>query len=351
MNKKNALIDQFMLILLIFFVLIALGGTIADNMQARNKYYNLKKITDNSVLTLAKYYNTFNRNATQAEDVNNTMLQETKLGKEIASSIVYEWDFVSTPNTVRATISNYAENTFWLKFLGLETLNINVTSVATVTDQDSTDPTTTISYGFAPFAINDRNFSIGDNITMQYALTADWNYGKKDTFYPVFSDCPCDCDFALSNKFDFSDLGFDMTNCNSSSAGCDITIDGNNEFVDYAKTIPDVYNSEPFVNFDDGQISAPVCLAGTYLGNTTSTWGTQINALSKYMQDIVGTDGANLPIEMDLLTLNNGAIANGVVRVKVTGFTYKKTGNVSGQFIELVTEVIPAIDKKVELEF
>ena len=53
---KKAFIDQIFLGLFLFVTLIGIGATISDTTEARDKYYNLKKITDNAALTLAKYY-------------------------------------------------------------------------------------------------------------------------------------------------------------------------------------------------------------------------------------------------------------------------------------------------------
>jgi len=139
-----------------------------------------------------------------------------------------------------------------------------------------------------------------------------------------------------------------MSNCNSSSTGC--TTHGESEFRDYTQDIGDIYNSEPLINFKDGKIDAPICLAGTYLGTTNSTWNTQINHLSSGIQDIVGNNGADLPIDMDILVLNTGAIATDVVRLRVTGFSYKKTGGSGTRYITLNTEVIPAVERDIELE-
>lgn len=346
-NYKKALIDQFLLVLFIFFTLIVIGATIADNMQARDKYYNLKKVTDNAVLTLAKYYNRMNKDTAAAEDINYNMLIETKLGNEVKSMITYTWDFISDPNTVTATINNYQEPTYWLKWVGLDTLEINVESQATVTDEDSPDPESDISYGFAPFALNDRDFKIGDKITLDYSLTSNWNYNDKNTFYPVYTNCDCDCDFMLSTKFDFSDLGFDMSNCDDTAPGCNIT--GQDEYREYTKTIDDVYNSEPLINFKDGKTDSPICLLGTYLGNALSSEGTQINHLSDGIQEIVGKNGSLLPIDMDMLVLNNGALAKGIVRVRVTGFNFNKKGQ--NDYISIDTEIVPAVERDIEINY
>ncbi|MEZ4694389.1 MAG: hypothetical protein R2837_10490 [Aliarcobacter sp.] len=96
----------------LFVILIIIGATISDNMQARDKYYNLKKITDNAVLTLAKYYVNINESTLSAQNVYYEMLKETNLGNEVKDVITYSWDFISEPNTVTAEIANYTEETF-----------------------------------------------------------------------------------------------------------------------------------------------------------------------------------------------------------------------------------------------
>ncbi len=346
---KKAFIDQILLGLFLFVALIGLGATISDNMQARDKYYNLKKVTDNAVLTLAKYYVKIEESTFNAEAVHQDMLLETKLGQEIKDTIVYSWDFVSEPNTVTATISNYQEDTFWLKFLDLDFLTLNVESRATITSVDLPTPTSDYSAGLAPFAINDRTFNIGDAIEMNYSLTADWEYSDKDTFYPVITDCDCDCSFALSNKFDFSDLGFDVDSCDSSLPGCSTS--GQSEFSHYSNMLSDIYDSSQSINFENGKTETPICLLGTYLGNDYSTWVTQINHLSDGIFDIIGPSGANLPIEMDIITLNSGAIANGIVRVRVTDYEIVDNGTPSNRSIKLITEVVPAKTPEIELVY
>ena len=56
-------------------VLIIVGATISDNIQARDKYYNQKKITDNAVLTLAKYYVNVDENTLNAQNIYYEMLK------------------------------------------------------------------------------------------------------------------------------------------------------------------------------------------------------------------------------------------------------------------------------------
>lgn len=346
---KKAIIDQMLLGLFLFVALIVLGATISDNMEARDKYYNLKKITDNAVLTLAKYYVNVEESTTNSETIYNQMLVKTKLGDEIKNKITYTWDFISEPNTVTASINNYTQDTFWFKFLGLASFNLNASSRATITIVDLNTPTSLYSSGIAPFAVNDQAFTIGNGFDITYSLTADWEYSDKNSFYPVNTDCDCDCSFILSNKFDFSSLGFDVDSCTNSSAGC--TTHGESEFSNYSHLLDDIFNSKQSIDFENGKTDAPICLIGTYLGNTNSTWGTQINHLSSGIYEIIGTLGENLPIEMDIITLGSDAKANGIVRVRITGYDFVTISNPDNRYITLNTTIIPAKTKIIELVY
>ncbi len=346
---KKAFIDQIFLGLFLFVALIGIGATISDSMEARDKYYNLKKITDGAVLTLAKYYVNVEASTLLAETTHQDMLSQTKLGNEVKNSITYTWDFINEPNSVTATISNYKQDTFWFKLFGFASFTLNAESKATITSVDLNTAKSLYSNGIAPFAVNDQNFVIGNNFDITYELSADLQYSHKNTFYPVVTNCDCDCSFILSNKFDFSSLGYDVDSCNTTSAGC--TTHGESEFGDYSKLIDDVYYSNTSINFKNGTADTPVCLLGTYLGNTTSTWGTQINHLSSGIYELIGSSGQNLPLEMDIITLDSNAKANGIVRVKVVGYDFVTVSNPDNRYITLKTQIVPAKTKQIELVY
>lgn len=344
---KKAIIDQIMLGLFLFASLIILGATISDNMDARDKYYNLKKITDNAVLTLAKYYVNIEADTLSAENIHQEMLNQTHLGNEIKNNIKYTWDFINEPNSVTATISNYNHETFWFKMLGLASFNLNVESKASIIIDDSNKATSLVSSGIAPFAVNDQTFTIGNKFDITYELAANLNFSDKNTFYPIITNCDCDCSFILSKKFNFSSLGYNTESCNKTSAGC--TTHGESEFSNYSKLIDDIYHSNYSINFESGIADSTICLLGTYLGTTQSTWGTQINHLSSGIFELIGTKGQNLPLEMDIITLDANAKANGVVRVKVTGYDFVTVSNPDNRYITLKTVIVPAKTKQVQL--
>jgi hypothetical protein len=87
------------------------------------------------------------------------------------------------------------------------------------------------------------------------------------------------------------------------------------------------------------------------LGNTTSTWGTQINHLSSGLYELIGNNGENLPLEMDIITLDENAMANGIVRVKITGYDFVTISNPDNRYITLNTVIVPAKTKEIELVY
>lgn len=190
---KKAFIDQMLLGLFLFVSLIVLGATVSDEMDARNKYYQLKKITDNAVLTMAKYYNRVNESTAEAEAISNGMLDESKLGREVKSSIQYTWDLASNPQTVTATISNYTQKTFWYRFLDKASFTLHAESQAKIIDKTELDDVEETD-DFVPFAVNecgqDGGFSPGDTFSFIYKpydiYTADEGLG----FYGLTGDIP-----------------------------------------------------------------------------------------------------------------------------------------------------------------
>lgn len=156
---KKALIDQILLGLFVIIALVGLGATVADEMEARNKYYQLKKLTDTAAYTLGSYYvDKHYEGATktsggqdtvksEAELISNNMLDQTKLGLEAKPLITYTWDLVSPQKTVTATITGYKQNTFWYRFFDLMEFTLDAQSVANINIREDVGD-------FVPFAIN-----------------------------------------------------------------------------------------------------------------------------------------------------------------------------------------------------
>ena len=149
-NRKKAFIDQIMLgFFLIAFTTIFIG-TVSDELQARNKYTQLKKVAQTAVLTAAKYYLTEENDEESAENIALSLIEEIPLGDEIKDDIVFVWDFDAEPNTLIATIPEYTEEFFWFKLLDFNHINfINISAKVNILNQSIED-----AEDFVPIAVN-----------------------------------------------------------------------------------------------------------------------------------------------------------------------------------------------------
>lgn len=202
---KKALIDQMMLGLFIFVTLIVLGATVADNTQARDTYYNLQKITDNSARAMGLYYLDAIEDGTEktvaiqeSEAISNAILDKTKLGIEAKKLIAYKWDFVADPPTVSATVKDYKHGNFWYRFLDLASFDLKAFSLAEIDEggpiKESSDLT--------PFGINGCNrdsLDPSDSNALTpgsihtFSLRGNSNYENEDysKFYGIDIDDAC----------------------------------------------------------------------------------------------------------------------------------------------------------------
>lgn len=121
---RKAYINAILLGGVLLSGIIVLIATLSDEIVVKNKIVELKEITDNSVLAMVKHY-AIEGDTTLAEGISDGLLEQSKLGQEVTSNIVYTWDLVSSPKTVTATIANYTQGTFWYKFLDKDNFQIN----------------------------------------------------------------------------------------------------------------------------------------------------------------------------------------------------------------------------------
>ena len=114
--QKKAFVNIIALGFVLFTSVVVFISTKADDIAVNNKFFNLKKITDSTVLALAKHF-IINQDEQDAQDIADAILDASALGIDAKNYISYSWDFVSDPNNVKATITNYSHSTFWYKFL------------------------------------------------------------------------------------------------------------------------------------------------------------------------------------------------------------------------------------------
>ena len=220
---KKAFIDQIMLGIFLFASLIIIGATILDDIEARNKYYKLKSLTNNAALSAAKYYIDVENDTDSAETIANNILLETSLGAQIKDEITYTWDFISDPYTVTVSLPDYKHETFWYKFLDLASFDLNTSSIATIEDLTETSD-------LAPFGINgcDDSHLYKDNI-ITFNLSG--NRGYTDTDY---------------NEF----YGIDLGNA--------CTASGNSNWAHFKNDIKDFYVEDGFVKNDESVLDTDI---------------------------------------------------------------------------------------------
>ena len=165
-NYKKAFIDQIMLGLFLIAFTVVFVGTVSDEIQMRNKYTNLKKVLQTTVLSSAKYYVNEEQDEEEAQTVALGIIEQTKLGAEVKDSILFEWDLDSEPKSVIATLPKYKEELFWFKLLHFNSIDFtNLAAKANIKEEvlEEVDD-------FVPIAVNGctQNFTSGTNHDFLY---------------------------------------------------------------------------------------------------------------------------------------------------------------------------------------
>lgn len=144
---KKALIDQFMLIIALFWTLVAIGATVADESEMRATYYELEAISKASTRALSKNYR-YNKDMQEANDIARDIIQSTALGKKLLENgnIKFIWKDMfgnTNPDAVSTQISGFKFEGFWYKFLGQNLFDIPIITHSEYTDSEFFD---TISF-------------------------------------------------------------------------------------------------------------------------------------------------------------------------------------------------------------
>ncbi len=183
-NSKKAFIDKIMLgFFLISFTTIFIG-TVSDELQMRDKYQDLKKVTQTAVLSASKYYIQDN-DTDNAEDIAKGIIEQTKLGSKISNDIEFIWDFDNEPNNVIATIPTYKQELFWFRLLGWNEVPIDdVSAKANILNQPLEE-----ADDFVPIAVNGcedpDKFVAGESFDFLYKTYDAFNANDGIAFYAL----------------------------------------------------------------------------------------------------------------------------------------------------------------------
>ena len=244
---KKAFIDQILLGFLIFSILIVTATTLLDDEEARNKYYKLKNLTNNSALSAAKYYAKVSQDTTEAQQIANDILSRTKLGNEIKDNLTYDWDFISQPNTLTVSLPSYEQDTFWYRFLDISTFSLDTQSKVKIVEGDDITQTSNLT----PFGINgcDSSHLVKGNI-ISFNIKGHSTYDDEDysNYYGVDTDDAC-VDTGNSNwahfKNKIKDFYVEDNFLKNDEDSLEVSTDENNFCVPKVKTLSMEQNNDP----------------------------------------------------------------------------------------------------------
>lgn len=183
--RKKAFINIILLGFILISSIIVFLSTTSDDIVWKNKYFNLKKITDSHALSLAGAYNEYLYNNVTDESTDaikakalviaNNILNNSNLGDDASNYMTETWCLRKEADAgtctlselcennsdcggiVTATITNYQHDNFWYKFLGKDQFTFeHIESVAEVINDPDKPPS-----DFLPIAVNgcDQNYT------------------------------------------------------------------------------------------------------------------------------------------------------------------------------------------------
>ncbi len=179
--KRRGFIVQFLMGLIIFTGIAILAGSVGDQMYFKNAYFEVKNLTDKAALAAAKNYQTSFDEQTAVAAARVISASNKVFGQDLKDQLVFTFDEAHT--RVTATLPHFAYQTFWLRAVGLSSLDIdNVFSIASIYEPLS-------SQNIAPFLINNQDLEPGDSISLTFdgagVKGADYDPADMTKFYPI----------------------------------------------------------------------------------------------------------------------------------------------------------------------
>ncbi len=201
---RKAVIVPFALGMVIMTGLFLFGGSVADEILLKNRYFKLKEFTEKAVLGAANYYNN-NQDITEAESKTHSLMQLNPLYSSVSNQMEFFWD---TEDEVMVRINHHEFKPFWMRMFGMDVIDIDdVNSTAMLTTNN--DTLSPISNALMPIAINEQDLEIGDKFTLRYETLE-----CEDV-----ACCDFDSGFGATGSFGGFSGSFDFSSCNGFSMG------------------------------------------------------------------------------------------------------------------------------------
>ena len=205
--KKKAFINIILLGFVLVFSVVVFLATTADDIVWKNKYFNLKKITDNHAFALAGAYHNGQENDSSdpigyAEIIANEILNNSNLGVDASDYITVTWYFPSDGSIlnqlqaigsgniqpspsgdayVTVTVTDYQHDNFWYRFLGKNQFEFDLGStVDLIWNPD-------VPIDSLPIIVNgcDQDYNVGDEFDFLLGAFNIYSDMDNDNFYAL----------------------------------------------------------------------------------------------------------------------------------------------------------------------
>lgn len=238
---KKAFLDQMFLAWIAISAIVIFVATLSDETSAKNKYYDLSDLADDTMNALAREYfknmqgdlnsgNTITVTTAicSSEDKVNNLLQASSLGNELFSNnkIQFTWRDAGTynsttgiydgvpdgrPDNITVTIGSYTKSNFWYRLLGKDSFELP---------------------GFTKSTDLNR-FSYNVNVNFRGVIEAGY-YNMVGTYTLDNNGCPQNPQLILANKDDWaSRIGEVMANIQMPDTKMFFIADGYRRFGNY----------------------------------------------------------------------------------------------------------------------
>ncbi len=162
---RKAVIVPFALGTVLMSGLFLFGGSVADEMLLKNRYFKLKEFTEKAAIAAANYYSV-DQDRQNAQQKTLSLMSSNPIYDSVANEVEFIW---RDSDEVTVGIDKDRFQPFWLKMFGMDAINIeDVNSTAQIVDAPDAISDTTKE--FVPIAINERDIVPGDILRLKYQV-------------------------------------------------------------------------------------------------------------------------------------------------------------------------------------
>jgi len=345
---RKAVIVPFALGMVIMMGLFLLGGSVADEMLLKNRYFKLKEFTEKAALGAANHYNN-SQDIALAETRTHALMQSNPLYHDISEEIEFFWD---VEDEVMVRIHHDKFQLFWMRMFGMDVIDIyDINSSALILTSDEIISEQTCN--FTPITINEQALEIGQDINLSFQVLESvgseccqlQNVDQANEELVCVSSVydTCEDGWVLSTQFsptldwESDDLdmfyGIDIFASSDNSHGANHVVKWRNVIDGSTMTLEDCYQDD--INLLD--LDSDIRFLGGYLGETNQLpdEGKQVTDAIKAFEALIETNKS-----LDIALVDNNATISGFITVNFKSIEAKSNGNLNGRYLDIELEVV-----------